>query len=160
LISILIALLFIAALFFIFVPLLPPGLFVFAGYIIYAYYTDFQVLNSLILMAVGFFCLLSLFVDNVFTFIGAKIFKASRLSVIGMLIGMVAGFLFGGPFGIIIGVFIGAFLGEFVYSSIVNRSFIVAFGAVAGYFAGVILKFLIIGGLIFYFMVKVLIFNR
>ncbi|MGC9043835.1 MAG: DUF456 domain-containing protein [Myxococcota bacterium] len=149
-----------AALFFIFVPVLPPGLFIFAAYLIYAYHTDFVVFNSLVLMVVGFFCILSLFIDNIMTFIGARVFKASRLSILGMLIGMVSGFIVGGPIGLLIGVFLGSFLGEFVNSMLISRSFIVAMGSLAGYFAGVFLKFILIGGLIFYFILKVLILKR
>jgi len=156
----LVGLLFIAALVFIFVPVLPPGLFVFAGYLLYAHHTDYQVFNSLVLIVVGFFSILSLFVDNVLSFVGAKIFRASRLSFIGMMVGMVAGFILGGPVGILIGVFAGSFIGEFVNSALVNKSLIVALGAVAGYSAGVLLKFFIIGGLIFYFILKVFILKN
>lgn len=159
-ISLIVVLLFLAALFFIFVPILPPGLFVFSAYLIYAYHTDFTTFNSLVLMVVGFFCVLSLFIDNIMTFIGAKVFKASKLSIIGMLIGMIVGFLVGGPLGLLIGVFIGSFFGEFVNSMLLSRSIIVAIGSLAGYFAGVLLKFILIGGLIFYFILKVLILGR
>jgi len=160
LISILVFLLFIVALFCIFVPILPPGLFVFAGYALYAYHTDFTLFNSLVLIVVGFFSILSLFIDNVIALIGAKVFKASTLSIIGMFIGMISGFLLGGPIGLIIGILIGAFLGEFVYSTLISRSIIVAMGTLAGYFVGVFTKIMIIGGLILYFVLRVFIFSK
>ncbi|MCX7943160.1 MAG: DUF456 domain-containing protein [Deltaproteobacteria bacterium] len=153
----LISVLLFAALIFIFIPILPPGLFVFSAYLIYAHHTDYNVFNSLVLIVVAFLSILSLFVDNVLSFLGAKVFKASRLSMIGMMIGMVLGFIFGGPMGILIGILIGSFVGEFVNSALINKSIIVAVGALFGYFAGVLLKFFIIGGLIFYFLLKVLI---
>lgn len=154
-ISVLVGLLFLAALIFIFVPILPPGLFVLAGYWLYAHHTEYQIFNSLVLIIVGFFCILSFFIDNVLTFVGAKVFRASKLSIIGMMIGMIVGFVFGSFIGLLIGVFVGSFLGEFVNSTLINKSLMVALGAIAGYFLGVLLKFFVIGGLIFYFILKV-----
>ena len=156
----LVFLLFIAALFFIFVPILPPGLFVFAAYLIYAYHTDFTIFNSMVLIVIGFFSVLSLFIDNVISLIGAKVFKGSTLSIIGMFIGMISGFMLGGPLGMIIGIFAGAFLGEFVNSMLVSRSLMVAIGTLMGYFIGLFTKIMIIGGLITYFVLKVFIFKR
>lgn len=149
--------LLIVALFFIFVPLLPPGLFVFAGYLIYSYHTDFAVFNSVALITVGFFCVLSLFIDNVLTLAGTKIFRASKLSIIGMLIGMLGGFLIGNIIGMLIGIFVGAFIGEFVHSALFYRSLMAAVGAITGYVVGVLVKLFIIGGLILYFVIKVFI---
>lgn len=153
----LVAILFTLSLIFIFVPILPPGLFLFAGYLIYAHYTDYAIFNTPVLIVVGFFSIVSLFIDNILTFIGAKVFKASSLSITGMIVGMFAGLILGGPLGMLLGIFAGSFLGEFVNSTIIHKSLIVALGSVMGYFAGVFVKFLIIGGLIFYFLLRIFI---
>ena len=70
-------------------------------------------------------------------------------------IGFIAGFWFG-PLGIILGPFVGALVGGLLSGSHIKVALKHASGAILGFFAGTVLKFINLGILVYWFM-KVLV---
>ena len=80
-----------------------------------------------------------------FRFMGANLcsekFGGTKKAVNGSIIGLIIGIFFLPPFGIIIGPFLGAFIGaRMEENSDGNKAIKIALGALAGFFAGTMLK--------------------
>lgn len=84
------------------------------------------------------------FADNICALWGAKQFGGGRAAIWGTIIGVILGTLLFPPFGLIPGAFIGAFVGELILArNSLKGSAHAGFGAVLGYFAGVMAKLLL-----------------
>ncbi|MFZ5424338.1 MAG: DUF456 domain-containing protein [Patescibacteria group bacterium] len=130
-----------------------PGAFLIAvSSGIYGYLTNFEVFtveNLVVFTIVG---TLSLLLDNIFSILGAKKFGASKYGAIGALLGSFTIFILG-PLGLILGPFLGALLGEMLFNRADSENALkAAFGAVAGLFAGIVVKTLIAYFLVGYFV--------
>ena len=71
---------------------------------------------------------------------GVKRFGGSKKAINGSIIGLIIGLIFLPVTGIIIGPFVGAFIGARIESSDVNQALKIAFGALAGFMVGTVLK--------------------
>lgn len=92
--------------------------------------------------------------DNILPVWGTRKMGGGKKVVWGATLGLVAGFFFG-PLGIIFGPFVGALLGALLSGNKVVPAAKQASGAFLGYIAGLVIK-LINVGLILFFFVKVL----
>lgn len=106
------------------------------------------------IILIGLFTLVITILDNVLPIWSTKRIGGNRKVVWGAGIGFVAGFWFG-PLGVILGPFVGALVGGLISGSNVNVAVKHASGAFIGFMAGVVLKFINLGVLVYYF-VKVL----
>ena len=105
-----------------FVPALPGVSLIAIAVLIWSSVTGFAS-TSWALVAAFVALILSLFVNYLATYLGAKKVGASSWGQTGAIIGLIVGFLgllpalpFGGPLiGILLGTMLGAFLGEFLY---------------------------------------------
>ena len=108
-----------------------------------------------VVIAVGLFTLVVVFLDNLLPIWSTKKIGGSKKLVWGAAIGFVAGFWFG-PLGIILGPFVGALVAGILSGSHIKAALKHASGAFIGFFAGIVLKFINLGVIVYWF-VKVLV---
>ena len=108
-----------------------------------------------LVVVVGLFTLVVSILDNLLPIWSTKRIGGSKVVVWGSGVGFIAGFWFG-PLGIILGPFVGALVGELISGSHIKAALKHASGALIGLFAGIVLKFINLG-LILYWFVKVLV---
>lgn len=108
-----------------------------------------------VIIVVGLLTLLVTILDNVLPIWSTKRTGGNKKVVWGASIGLVAGFWFG-PLGIILGPFVGALMGGLISGTPIMPALKHASGAFIGFFAGIVLKFINLGVLVYYF-VKVLV---
>lgn len=125
------------------VPFLPGEPLVFLGAIIYGIGFGFDRIGLVIYIILGVLAAFSLLVNYIATSLGAKRLGASAFGIVGAIFGATAGFLIGNLIGLLIGPFIGAFIGELIRTGRVEKSAKAGFGAVLGFFAGSLTRFLI-----------------
>jgi uncharacterized protein YqgC (DUF456 family) len=92
-------------------PVLPGPPLLFAGLLVAAWAEDFAYVGVGTLTLLAVLALLTYLVDFVATALGAKKFGASKRAVVGAALGALVGLFFGLP-GILLGPFIGAVIGE------------------------------------------------
>lgn len=114
-----------------------------------------QHLSWTAIIVVGLFTLLVFILDNLLPIWSTKKIGGDKAVVWGAGLGFVAGFWFG-PFGIILGPFVGALVAGLISGSHIKAAFKHASGAFIGFFAGIVLKFINLGVIVYWF-VKVLI---
>ncbi len=142
------ALLLLAGLAGVILPVLPGIPLMFAGILLVAWGDGFSHLGTGILVVLGVLTLLAVLLDFVASLLGARRVGASRMALVGAALGTVIGLFFGIP-GILLGPFAGAVLGEFWYSrhgGIAARVGIGTwFGMVLGAIAKIGIAFLMLG---------------
>ena len=111
---ILAAILVLAGLAGIVLPMVPGLPLVFVGMVVAAWAGGFAKIGFGTLAALGLLTLLSVTVDFWAAALGAKRVGASRLAVIGAVLGTFAGMFFG-PIGLFVGPFVGAVAGELLH---------------------------------------------
>lgn len=122
----------------------------FAGVVIYAVMTDFDVITPGWLAVLFVLYAVGELVEFVMTVLGAKVFGGSNWSafgaLVGGLLGAVAGLVFGG-IGLfpatLVGVFGGGFLPEYVRHKEFRRSVKAGVGGVVGRVGSIVVKVLI-----------------
>lgn len=114
-----------------------------------------QHLSWTAVIVVGLFTLLVFILDNLLPIWSTKKIGGGKAVVWGAGLGFVAGFWFG-PFGIILGPFVGALVAGLISGSHIKAALKHASGAFIGFFAGIVLKFINLGVIVYWF-VKVLI---
>ena len=105
------AVLVLAGLLGLLLPMLPGPPLLFAGLLVAAWAEDFAYVGVGTLTLLAVLALLTYAVDFVATALGAKKFGASKRAALGAALGALVGLFFGLP-GILLGPFIGAVVGE------------------------------------------------
>jgi uncharacterized protein len=105
------AILVIAGLAGILIPVLPGALFVLAGLFLAAWAQDFTRVGAAGLTIIGLLAALALGADVAASLLGAKRVGASPRALLGATLGGIVGLFFGIP-GLLLGPFLGAALGE------------------------------------------------
>ncbi len=101
----------------------------------------------------GLVVALSIAVDQLASVMGAKKFGASRAGMIGSFIGAFAGLIIFNIIGLVVGTFLGAMAFEMLFSGRDLRSSMASgLGALVGFLAGSMFKFMLGAGLIAYFV--------
>ncbi len=108
-----------------------------------------------VIIVVGLFTLVVVLLDNLLPIWSTKKVGGNKQVVWGAGIGFVAGFWFG-PFGIILGPFVGALLGGLISGTPVLSAMKHASGAFIGFFAGIVLKFINLGVIVYWFVIALL----
>lgn len=90
-------------------------------------------------------------IDNVLPVWGTKKMGGNKKVVWGATIGLIVGFFFG-PLGIIFGPFVGALGGALLSGNKIMPAVRQASGAFLGYIAGLILKLITVGLILFFFV--------
>ena len=103
------------------------------------YPTPYALTNERLLVG-GIVAVAAIVLDYVVPALGAKKFNCSKGGVFGCMVGTIVGIFFA-PFGIILGPFLGAVAGELVAGKQASAALRGGFGALLGFIAGVLLKF-------------------
>ena len=103
------------------------------------YPTPYALTNERLLVG-GIVAVVAIVLDYVVPALGAKKFNCSKWGVFGCMVGTIVGIFFA-PFGIILGPFLGAVAGELVAGKQASAALRGGFGALLGFIAGVLLKF-------------------
>lgn len=142
------------------VPALPGSSLIVAAIVIWGIVHGFSTVTVPLIVAIGVL-VVSMGVDFLATFWGAKRFGASKWGQIGAVVGLLLGFFgllpalpFGGPLlGILIGPLLGAIVGELIY----RKDFVVAvkagIGIVVGSLIGNLIQGLLALGAVIVFLV-------
>lgn len=138
-----------------FLPVLPGAAMIFAAIAAYGWYEGFQAINTSYLMIVGGLTLLSMLVDYLSTYLGARYFDSSRLGMWGAVLGSVVGLFLFPPLGIIVCPWLGAIGGELIQGHDLRRAMKSGMGAVIGLFSGIAFKVAIGVGMLVSFLVLV-----
>ena len=114
-------------------------------------------LSSIVQFSSGFLIILGVAVvvvqllDFIIPVWGTKKTGGSKAGVRGSVIGLMVGF-FMGPWGIITGPFIGALIGELLVGKTSQKAIKAAFGTFLGLLTGTILKLVLAGIMIYYYI--------
>lgn len=108
-----------------------------------------------VIIVVGLFTLVVFILDNFLPLWSTKKMGGNQKVVWGAGIGFLAGFWFG-PLGVILGPFLGALIAGIISGSHLRSALKHASGAFIGFFAGVVLKFINLGVIVYWF-IKVLV---
>jgi len=138
-----------------FLPVLPGAAMIFAAIAAYGWYEGFQAINTSYLMIVGGLTLLSMLVDYLSTYLGARYFDSSRLGMWGAVLGSVVGLFLFPPLGIIVCPWLGAIGGELIQGHDLGRAMKSGMGAVIGLFSGIAFKVAIGVGMLVSFLALV-----
>lgn len=136
-------------------PILPGIPLIFAAIAAYGWYEGFQIITGRYLVVMASLAVLSLFVDYVSTYLGAKYFNSSKLGLYGAVIGSVVGLFILPPLGLLICPWLGAILGELIQGNELPQAFRSGMGAVIGLFSGIAFKVAIGLGMLISFLVVI-----
>jgi uncharacterized protein YqgC (DUF456 family) len=132
-------------------PALPGAPLVLAGLVLAAWIDDFQKVGYVALTLLGVITLLSVAVDYIASYAGAKRVGASRQALIGAALGTLLG-LFLGIAGLIFGPFVGALVGEFMARKDAINAGRVALGTWIGMLAAVVVKLALVFAMLGFFL--------
>ena len=123
-----------------FIPIIPGPPISYGGLLVFHFFSSYSIEENILwLMA---FVVIAVTIFDIWVQIyGVKKFGGTKKAVNGSIIGLIIGIFFFPPFGIIIGPFLGAFIGaRMEENSDDNKAIKIALGALAGFFAGTMLK--------------------
>jgi len=123
-----------------FIPIIPGPPISYAGLLVFHFFSSYSIEED-VLALIAFVVIVVTIFDLWVQIYGVKKFGGTKKAINGSIIGLIMGIFFFPPFGIIIGPFLGAFLGAKIEeNSDGNKAFQIALGALAGFFAGAMLK--------------------
>jgi len=123
-----------------FIPIIPGPPISYGGLLVFHFFSSYSIEEN-ILWLMAFVVIAVTIFDLWVQIYGVIKFGGTKKAVNGSIIGLIIGIFFFPPFGIILGPFLGAFIGARMeeYSD-GNNAIKIALGALAGFFAGTILK--------------------
>ena len=122
------------------VPVLPGVACAYAA--LWTLYPTPYALTGEKLLVGGIVAVIAIVLDYVVPALGAKKFNCSKWGVFGCMVGTIVGIFFA-PLGLILGPFLGAVAGELVAGKQASAALRGGFGALLGFIAGVLLKFVV-----------------
>ena len=123
-----------------FVPVMPGPPISYGALLIFHFFSSYNIDKNTLWLWALIVVVVTVF-DLWVQIYGVKKFGGTKKAVNGSLIGLIIGILFLPPFGIILGPFLGAFIGARMEgNSDGNKAIKIALGALAGFFAGTMLK--------------------
>jgi uncharacterized protein YqgC (DUF456 family) len=134
-----------------FSPGLPGPIFSYLA-VILLHLSDYGMFSSSFLIQFALLTLIVTALDYFLPIWGTKKFGGTKRGVWGAGIGLFLGILFFPPFGIIVGPFIGALVGELTGGKEFIAAIKSSFGSLLGFLAGTVLKLVITGLMLFYFI--------
>jgi uncharacterized protein YqgC (DUF456 family) len=123
-------------------PIIPSVPMVYLGYVIYGIANGWQDYGSTVMIVFGLVTVFVLVLDYVAGAIGAKRFGGSRLGAVGAIVGALIGVIFFNIIGLVVGTFAGAALGELVLGRTMQEAIMSGSGALVGFLAGSLFKFM------------------
>jgi uncharacterized protein len=124
-------------------PILPSLPLMWLGVVIYAFFTDFSVVTTEIVLWTGVMALVGTLLDLVAGAFGAKAYGASWIGMIGAFVGGVLGFVVFNLVGMILGSAFGTFAGEYLQHKDVQSAKKATIGSLIGFFFGTVVKLVV-----------------
>jgi uncharacterized protein YqgC (DUF456 family) len=137
-------------------PFVPGPPLALIGLLVYAWFTDFQVVSVTGIVVFAILTLLTILFDVAAPALGAKSYKSTKYGVWGAVLGSIIGIVVLGPIGAFIGPFIGAFIGELMVQPDHGRALHSAWGAFVGMLAGTLFKLIVVISMFAYFVIVVI----
>ena len=123
------------------IPALPGPPISFSGLLLFHFFTSYNLEEDTLWLLAAVVVAIT-FLDYWLQVYGVKKFGGGKKAIHGTILGLVLGLFLFPPFGLIIGPFVGAFLGaKMEAKEDTNRAIKIAFGALAGFLGGTVLKF-------------------
>lgn len=135
-----------------FLPVLPGIPLIFAAIAAYGWYEGFHAVTARYLVIMGGLAILSLFIDYLATYWGAKYYDSSKMGLYGAVLGSVAGLFVFPPLGLLVCPWLGAIIGELIQGNNWDKALRSGTGAVIGLFSGIACKIVIGLGMIISFL--------
>jgi len=129
----------------------PPGPPLAYCSLILLQFTRFHPFSTRFLIVWAIVILIVTLLDYYVSIRGPKQFGGSKGGTRGAMIGLIVGIFFP-PIGLLLGLFLGAFIGEFIMQHNMRIAFRSAIGAFIGFLAGVFMKLVVCGLMVFYFV--------
>lgn len=120
-------------------PILPGAPLIFMGILIAAWWEDFSRISVLTVVVTGVFAALTIVVDLVASYLGAKRVGASKAALLGSILGSLVGMFFLLP-GLVVGPFVGALAGEWWSAQNLSQATRVGIGTWIGMIVGTAAK--------------------
>lgn len=140
----------------IFVPVLPGTWLVFAGTVLYAWVTNFEVISIGYLILFGALAALAWGIDYIASLLTAKKYGTSKYGLIGsVVLGIIGLIIFSIP-GLIIGQLLGVILGELYFGKEMRSAIKSGMAVFIGYLLGNTAKVLLCSIIVVIFYLKVL----
>lgn len=137
-------------------PVVPSTPFLLAGFLVYHFLINPTQLGWGFWITTVLIIILLFVVDHVSSVMAVKKYGGSKWSMIAAIIGGLAFPLFMGPLGLVVGPFALAFLVELVIQQNAVEALRVGWGTLVGFISGIVVKFLVVTGLIIWFLTLVL----
>ncbi len=147
--------LFIAGLVGTILPILPGGILIYAGMLLYGFMTQFTTLDLNFFLIQGVVLAFLFFVDYFASALGTRHFGGSKQAAWGAITGTILGVIFLGPLGIVLGPFIGAVGAELIRGAAVKKAFSVGVGTLIGILGGTVIKIGTEVAMIIYFFIRI-----
>ncbi|MDF2890211.1 MAG: hypothetical protein K0R80_578 [Clostridia bacterium] len=142
----------------IFVPVLPGTWLVFAGTLLYAWVTNFQVISIGYIILFAALAALAAGIDYIASLLTAKKYGASKYGLIGsVVLGVIGLIVFSIP-GLIIGQLLGVILGELYFGKEMKSAVKSGIAVFIGYLLGNSAKIILTSIIVVIFYLKVLTF--
>jgi len=138
-----------------FLPVVPGVPMIFVAIAAYGWYESFQLVTPKYLVIMAGLAVLSLFVDYLSVYWGAKYFKSSKMGLYGAVIGSLIGLFIFPPLGLLIGPWVGAISGELIQGNDWNQAWRSGTGAVIGLFTGIAFKIVVGVGMLISFLIVI-----
>lgn len=134
-------------------PILPGIPIMWVAMLGYGWYSDWAYYGLATMIVTGLIVILSLVVDQLASVMGAKKFGATKAGMIGSVVGAILGAIFFSLPGLILGTFFGAMAFEMAFSrQDLKNSLASGTGALLGFLAGSLFKFMVGFGFLVYFI--------
>jgi uncharacterized protein YqgC (DUF456 family) len=141
-----------------FLPIIPGLPIIFFSFLGYGLYTGWVEYGFSTMLVVGIIVAISVVLDQLASMMGAKKFGAGKAGMIGSIVGAILGGIFFSLPGLIAGTFLGAAIFELVFARRdVAESLKAGLGALIGFLASSLFKFLLGLILIAIFIYKVIV---
>lgn len=139
------------------VPVLPGIPIIWAAMLFYGWFTGWHDYGLAAMVVTGLLVGLSVAVDQLASVMGAKKFGATRAGMIGSFVGAIVGLIVLNVIGLILGTFLGAVAFEMAFSKRdFRQSMASGTGALVGFLAGSLFKFMLGASLIVYFLFEII----
>lgn len=135
------------------VPVLPGIPVIWAAMLGFGWYSGWAYYGLTAMIVTGVIVAFSMAVDQLASVLGVKKFGGTRAGMIGSLVGAVLGVIFFNLIGLVLGTFLGAVAFEMAFSrQDLKKSLVSGAGALIGFLAGSLFKFMVGMGFIIYFI--------
>jgi len=137
-------------------PVLPGALAIYAAYFVYGFMIGFEPFGFWFWFIQTTIVAVLMVADYLVSALGVKKFGGNRASVIGSTIGLLIGPFVIPVVGLIAGPFIGAVIGELLVGTEWKQALKAGFGAVVGFFSGLVVKVVLQLAMIIVFVIWVI----